>query len=173
MFTGFLAPVAIVAAVAVSALVLPSVRWTRQLKRDSEIFSTMPEGVERQRWAESVALQATRLRIYEASVPVWDRAASWIFTTLYVLALAAWLSGALTAAWGDWAWVVLGTYCLFGSYVIICLVRGLPVFTSIHPTYRETRTAMRQLRLRQGRWRVTRKSYSRRPGEKESTQSGR
>lgn len=157
VFTGLLAPVAIVAALALAALVLPSLRWTRQLKRDSEIFSAMPEGVERERWAERVTVQATRLRTYEASVPAWDRAASWIFTTLYLLTLITWLSGALSDRWGEWAWVILGGYCLFGTYVVVCLIRGLPALTPIHPTYRDARAAMKQFRMRHAKRRGNRR----------------
>lgn len=158
VFTGLLAPVAIVAALALATLVLPSVRWTRQLKRDSEIYSAMPEGVERERWAERVTVQATRLRSYEASVPSWDRAASWAFTAFYVLLLIWWAGGALAAKpWGDWTWIILAIYCFFGTYVVVCLIRGLPVFALIHPSYRDARAAMRQFRMRQRKRRGTRR----------------
>jgi hypothetical protein len=157
VFEGLLAPVAIVAALALAALVLPSMRWTRQLRRDSEIFSTMPQGVERERWAERVNVQATRLRTYEASVPAWDRVASWIFTTCYVLTLILWVSGSLSAQWGEWTWAGVGVYLVFGTYVFACLIRGVPVFTAIHPTYRDARAAMRQLRMRQEKRRGNRR----------------
>jgi hypothetical protein len=157
LFTGLLASLAIIAALALAALALPSIRWTRQLKRDSEIFSAMPDGVERERWAERVTIQATRLRTYEASVPAWDRSASWLFTALYVLTLILWLSGALSARWGEYTWAIVAVYCVFGTYVVICLIRGLPVFSALHPTYGDARAAMRQFRLRKRKPRNTRR----------------
>jgi hypothetical protein len=156
-FTGLFAPVAIVAALALAALVLPSIRWTRQLKRDTEIFSAMPDGVERERWAERVTVQATRLRTYEASVPPWDRGASWVFTALYFLAVVSGLNGSLSARWGNWSWPILGLYLVFGTYVVVCLIRGVPVFAPIHPTYRDARSAIGQFRIRHRKRRGSRR----------------
>lgn len=78
---------ATVAILALLRLITPSVRWGRRLKAETEIFSSLPEGLEREFWAQRVEAQAERLRIYRESF-TFQAAAKVCFAFLVLVSVA-------------------------------------------------------------------------------------
>lgn len=72
---------------ALLALMTPSVRWTRRIKRDIEIMSGLPKGPEREQWQKRVLDRAKHLRLYEDHIPRWQRVVMWFFIAPGTLAV--------------------------------------------------------------------------------------
>lgn len=113
-------------AVSVATILVPTVRWTRRLKRDAEIMAALPEGEERSRWEERVTRQGTQLREYFELVPVFDRFAGWATVALMVVGVAS----ALAFGVGDLknldpiGWSLSAVGLLIGVVVSFNTLRG-------------------------------------------------
>jgi len=90
--------VATVAVLALLRLVTPSVRWARRLKAETEVFSALPDGTERDLWAKRVEAQAERLRLYRENFSVGSQAVAWYAC----LALVGFIVGFVLEALNGW-----------------------------------------------------------------------
>lgn len=69
--------VATVAILELLRLLTPTARWSRRLKHDGDVLAALPDGPERDLWAESVTAQGERLRIYREDVRPRDQVLAW------------------------------------------------------------------------------------------------
>lgn len=73
---------------ALATALMPGVRWSRQLAREVNILSGLPEGDERAAWEERVVAHARRLRLFQDFIPTWNKVLSWFPVALFVSAVA-------------------------------------------------------------------------------------
>lgn len=181
-----------VAALALVRLITPTVRWSRQLKHDGEIYSSLPEGTEKEIWGRNVTAQAERLRIYREDVSIGDRALAWYGFVVFVGSIA-WLLAQIANGWtldlpapvGEGpAAIPFALLTLIGvgfaGFVVVRLVLGqsIGLHNGSGGNYPKFRAARRAARRRQqgrakaeGRYRamVARKARSRRGQARRAT----
>lgn len=66
-------------------LVTPTVRWSRRLKNDAEVYGALPHGREKDLWEARVIAQAERLRLYRENLSLADQIFAWGSFALLVL----------------------------------------------------------------------------------------
>lgn len=80
-------PIVTAALTALVPLAVPTHRWSRALSRDVQIWSSMPEGRERELIGTSIDFQARRIREYRTEIPGFLKAAGWGSTAALLAAL--------------------------------------------------------------------------------------
>lgn len=146
LFSGAVGPLLVALVLALTTIVVPSVRWARTLKRETVIFNGLPPGDERELWRERVEAQAARLRYHEQQVALWERIAGWVAIAYTCLVAYVAVAGAFRPpedAW-MWVWASIG-FVAFGWAAVRTLV-GLPFFTDTTPEFKAARKRVRQLR---------------------------
>ncbi|WEK62086.1 MAG: hypothetical protein P0Y60_04840 [Candidatus Microbacterium colombiense] len=76
-----------VAVLALLRLVTPAVRWERRLKAETEIYSALPDGQERELWGRRADAQAERLRIYRERFRNEGAILAWFAFPLFAVAV--------------------------------------------------------------------------------------
>jgi len=118
-------PIITTAVLALTTLVIPTVRWTRQLKSELAVFSEMPEGEEKNYWQQRVEEQSVRLRTYRTLVPWWDRLLGWLVVVCFALAISFGALFGIDTSWMapfDWIIFIMGLFV--GVYVTINTLKG-------------------------------------------------
>ncbi|GAA2227758.1 hypothetical protein N1031_02760 [Herbiconiux moechotypicola] len=81
---GVLATLASAGIIALVALMMPAVRWSRQLAREVSIVNGLPKGEERTAWEERVNAHARRLRLFNEVMPLRHKITPWVPVLLFV-----------------------------------------------------------------------------------------
>lgn len=81
---GIVATLASTGIVAMAAIMMPSVRWSRQLAREVNILGGLPKGAERNAWEARVESHARRLRLFQEVMPVRHKIFPWVSIALFV-----------------------------------------------------------------------------------------
>jgi hypothetical protein len=116
------------ATLAVLRLITPTVRWNRRLKEDGGIFSSLPEGTEKEMWRVSVTAQAERLRLYRENFSIGEQFVAWYALIALVLTVIALITEAVLG------WPVLRTL-EGGDIVVLIPFMLLGVINFVFATY--------------------------------------
>jgi len=81
---GVFATLASAGIVALVSLMMPAVRWSRQLAREISILSGLPSGNERNAWESRVVAHAQRLRLFNEVMPLRYKIIPWVPVFLFV-----------------------------------------------------------------------------------------
>lgn len=144
LFSGVVGPLLVTLVLGASALVVPSIRWSRALTRETEIFNGLPPGTEREFWRERVEAQAARLRYHEQQVPMWERVVGWLMVAYLCLVVYMGLAGGLQFPSDGWGWAGAAAVSCGVLYAAVRTLLGLPFFNDSTP---EMKAARRRVRL--------------------------
>jgi hypothetical protein len=145
-FQAVLISLSTVTVLALLRLITPAVRWSRQLRHDREIYSALPDGREKEMWAQTVTAQAERLRLYREDRTFGAQAVAWYaFFVLAASIVALFREAAMgwpnvrTLTVADIPVLIPGTLLLImnlGAAVVITvqLVRGRSIYPGTDPT---------------------------------------